>query len=308
LENIKMPSYKLLSYHDDGTIKAGIEVEGSVFNLTSEIAFHAPDCGIDAGTLDTLIRRWAEIAPILTKIANSPSGRAQAIENVKLAAPLYNPGTIYCAGANYFDHAEEMGTTIDKDNIEPLFFLKSCGAIIGPNDDVRLPATYSEKYDWEIELAAVIGREGHHMTVDNAMDLVAGYTIFNDVSARDVGRRTDWNFGMDWFRHKSFNTSAPMGPWIIPAKDIANPQNLGLKTTITGEVMQEGNTSTMVFSIAELIVSLTKQVPLKPGDVIATGTCAGVGVFRGIFLKPGDNMKLEIEGIGELCNPVVQGD
>ena len=140
---------------------------------------------------------------------------------------------------------------------------------------------------------------------ENALNIVAGYTIFNDVSARDVGRRTDWNFGMDWFRHKSFDTSAPMGPWIIPAKDISNPQNLNLKTTIGDQIMQEGNTNNMVFSIVELLISLTKQIPLKPGDVIATGTCAGVGVFREIFLKAGDTMLLEIEEIGVLSNPVV---
>jgi 2,4-diketo-3-deoxy-L-fuconate hydrolase len=274
-----MPAYKLLSYHDNKEVKAGIAVDGSVFNLASEIAFHGPGSNIDGTTLDTAIRRWSDLEPLLKKIINSPSTRAHPLNSLKLAAPLYNPGTIYCAGANYFDHAEEMGTTIDKDAIEPLFFLKSCGAIVGPNDNVQL--------------------------TDNAMDIVIGYTIFNDVSARDVGRRTDWNFGMDWFRHKSFDTSAPMGPWIVPATQIVDPQNLNLKTTINDRVMQEGNTSTMVFSIAELIVSLTKQVPLKPGDIVATGTCAGVGFFREIFLQPGDNMRLEIEGIGELNNPTV---
>ncbi|MBT3990541.1 MAG: fumarylacetoacetate hydrolase family protein [Rhodospirillaceae bacterium] len=302
-----MSDYKLLSYKDDGAVKAGIEVDGSIFNLASEVAFHAPDSGIDGSSLDTAIRRWADLEPILTKIANSPSTRAHALADADLAAPFSNPGTMYCAGANYYDHAEEMGNTIDKSAIEPLFFLKSNGAIIGPNDEIRLPKDYSQKYDWEVELAAVIGHEGHHLNLDNAMDIIAGYTIFNDVSARDVGRRTDWNFGMDWFRHKSFDTSAPMGPWVIPASQIADPQNLSLKTTVSGEVMQEGNTNGMVFSIAELIVSLTKQVPLRPGDIIATGTCAGVGFFRGVFFKPGDDVKLEVENIGELCNPIVQG-
>ncbi|MEE3000930.1 MAG: fumarylacetoacetate hydrolase family protein [Pseudomonadota bacterium] len=300
-----MSSYKLLSYDDNDDIKAGIKVDSSVFNLASEIAFHDPDSNIDGSTLDTAIRRWKNLEPLLIKIANSPGTLAYPIESLKLAAPLYNPGTIYCAGANYYDHAEEMGNKIDKDSIEPLFFLKSCGSIVGPDVNVQLIDEYSKKYDWEIELAVIIGREGQNRTVENALEIVAGYTIFNDVSARDVGRRTDWKFGMDWFRHKSFGTSAPMGPWIVPATDIVDPQNLNLKTTIGDQIMQEGNTSTMVFSIAELIVSLTKQVPLKPGDIIATGTCAGVGFFRGVFLKPGDTMKLEIEGIGELNNPVV---
>ena len=302
-----MANYKLLSYNDDGVVKAGIEVDGWVFNLASEIAFHGPDSNIDGTTLDTAIRRWADLEPILEKISNSPSGRAKPISDVTLKAPFSNPGTMYCAGANYFGHAKEMGNEIDKSAIEPLFFLKSNGTIIGPDEEIQLPKGYSEKYDWEVELAAVIGHEGIHLNLDNAMDIVAGYTIFNDVSARDVGRRTDWNFGMDWFRHKSFYTSAPMGPWVIPANQIGDPQNLNIKTTVSGEVMQDDKTSDMVFSIAELLVSLTKQVPLRPGDIVATGTCAGVGVFRGVFLNPGDDVKLEIENIGELCNPIVQG-
>jgi 2-keto-4-pentenoate hydratase/2-oxohepta-3-ene-1,7-dioic acid hydratase in catechol pathway len=302
---LKMPSYKLLSYHDNDKIKAGVEVDGLVFNLASEIASHGPEINIDGNTLDTAIRRWSELEPLLKIITNSPSTRAYPIDSLRLAAPLYNPGTIYCAGANYFDHAEEMGQKINKNEIEPLFFLKSCGSIVGPGDDVRLNEDYSKKYDWEIELAVIIGHEGYHLTLENASSIIAGYTIFNDVSARDVGRRTDWNFGMDWFRHKSFDTSAPMGPWIIPAADIVDPQKLNLKTTIGDQVMQEGNTSTMVFSINELLVSLTRQIPLKPGDIIATGTCAGVGFFQEIFLKSGDTMSLEIEGIGKLVNPAV---
>ena len=303
-----MAAYKLLSYDDDGVIKAGIEVDGFVFNLASEVAFHGPDSGIDGSTLDTAIRRWSDLKPILTKIANSPSTRAKPLDDLKLRAPLNNPGAIYCAGANYYDHAEEMGTTIEKENIEPLFFIKSGSVIIGPNDEIRLPQNYSEKYDWEVEIAAIIGHEGRNLNVDNALDIVAGYTIINDVSARDVGRRSDWHFGMDWFRHKSFDTSAPMGPWIIPAGDIADIQNLSLKTAINDEVKQDGNSSNMVFSVAELLVSLSQQLTLKPGDIVPTGTCAGVGSFQGIFLKPGDQITMEVEGIGTLANPVVRGD
>lgn len=303
-----MASYKLLSYHQDGLIKAGIEVDGSVFNLATELASHGPDAGIDGTTLDTAMRRWPDLEPILKKIANSPSSRAQALDAVKLAAPMNSPSGFYCAGANYFCHAEEMGNTIEKEKIEPLFFLKSGSVIIGPDQDIRLPQNYSEKYDWEVEIAAIIGHEGRNLTVDNALDIVAGYTIFNDVSARDRGKREDWPFGMDWFRHKSFDTSAPLGPWIVPATDIADIQNISIKTTINDEVKQDGNSNNMVFSVAELLVSLSQQLTLKPGDIVATGTCAGVGLFQGIYLKPGDHIKMEVEGIGELNNPVVVGD
>ena len=180
--------------------------------------------------------------------------------------------------------------------------------IIAPNQEIRLPQNYSEKYDWEVEIAAIIGRQGRNLTVNNALDIVAGYTIFNDVSTRDVGRRSDWPFGMDWFCHKSFDTSAPMGLWIIPAGDIANIQNLGLKTTINDDIKQDGNSNNMVFSVAELLISLSQQLTLKPGDIVATGTCTGVGSFQGIFLKPGDQITMEVESIGTLANPVVQGD
>lgn len=201
-----------------------------------------------------------------------------------------------------------MGNKIEKENIEPLFFLKSGSVIIAPNQEIHLPQNYSEKYDWEVKIAAIISRQGCNITVDNALDIVASYTIFNDVSARDVGRRTDWPFGMDWFCYKSFDTSAPMGPWIIPAGDIADIQNLGLKTTINDDVKQDNNSNNMVFSVVELPISLSQQLTLKPGDIVATGTCTGGGSFQRIFLKPGDQITMEVEGIGTLVNPVVQGD
>ncbi len=303
-----MKNTKLISYSENVEIKAGLLKENIVYNLGVELDQALGWQYNETITLDVVFRNWLKFEPVLTKITRAPVTTGVPITDVILQAPLNNPGTIYCAGANYHDHAQEMGVSIEKDSIEPLFFLKSCGSIIGPNQNIKLPKDYSEKYDWEIELAVVIGKEGHHLNIENAMDIVAGYTIFNDVSARDAGRRDDWNFGMDWFRHKSFDTSAPMGPWIISSNQINNPQNLSLKTKINGKVMQDGNTNGMIFSIAELIVSLSKQVCLKPGDIIATGTCAGVGIFRGIFLQPGDLIELEIEEIGILANPVIQGD
>ena len=303
-----MNNIKLISYSENGEIKAGVLKENMVHDLGVELCKMDDWQRNETISLDTVFRNWSKFVPMLNKITQAPTTSGLPIKDVILHAPLNNPGTIYCAGANYYDHAQEMGVSIDKGSIEPLFFLKSCGSIIGPNQNIRLPSNYSEKYDWEVELAAVIGKKGHHLNTENATDIIAGYTIFNDVSARDVGRRNDWNFGMDWFRHKSFDTSAPMGPWIVPSNQINNPQNLNLKTKINDKVMQDGNTNGMIFSIAELIVSLSRQVCLKPGDVIATGTCAGVGIFRGIFLQPGDLIELEIEDIGILSNPVIQGN
>jgi 2-keto-4-pentenoate hydratase/2-oxohepta-3-ene-1,7-dioic acid hydratase in catechol pathway len=143
----------------------------------------------------------------------------------------------------------------------------------------------------------------------DALDYVAGYTIVNDVSARDLGNREDWpRWGQDWLSHKTFETSAPMGPWIIPAAQIPDPHNLDIGLWVNTEKMQDSNSSNLIFNINEQIEFLSKRVTLQPGDVISTGTPSGVGRPRGIFLKPGDTVRIEIEGIGTLENPVVQGD
>ena len=159
----------------------------------------------------------------------------------------------------------------------------------------------------EPELAVVIGKPGRHIALEDALDYVAGYTVLNDVSARDLNRRTDYPFKHDWFRGKSFDTFGPLGPWLVPRACIAEPQNLRMRLTVNGETMQDGNTSEMIFSVAEQIHYLSSILTLQPGDVIATGTPTGVGMGRGIYLKPGDVMVASIDGIGSIENPLVQG-
>ena len=227
-------------------------------------------------------------------------------------APLLYPPCIYCAGANYKKHAMEMSpdgkTYPDKSVTDPYFFIKSAPhCVIGPGANIELPSV-SNMVDWEAEFAVVIGKWGRHIPTEKAFEHVAGYTILNDLSARDRGKRDDWpRFGVDWFGHKVFQGSAPMGPWITPADQIADPYQCRLQLWVNDEKMQDEYVSDLIFDIAEQIEWLSRSLTLLPGDVVSTGTPSGVGRPRGIFLKPGDTVTIEVDGIGTLINPVVQG-
>lgn len=299
-----MGSYRLLSYADGRGRPAGMLVGDKVYDVGAE--FKAAGVDIPAGTSYGLLQRWDESRAALEKAADAPATEGKNLGDVKLLAPFPHPGTIYCAGANYYDHYTEFsGKQLDRTDLEPLFFLKAHSSIVGPHDDVKVSADYSQKYDWEVEIAMVIGKEGRKVSMDDALSHVAGYMIMNDLSARDRGNREDWPFGMDWFRHKSFMDSAPMGPWMTPASEIPDPQNLWMKTEVSGTIRQDSSSTDMVFDCRELIVSLSDQITLKPGDIIATGTCAGVGTAHGVFLKPGDTVKQSVEGLGEITNKIV---
>lgn len=221
-----------------------------------------------------------------------------------LRAPI-RPPRIFAAASNYVEHAQEMGTVLaQKADSNPYLFIKASTAVVGPGDNVVIPKQ-TKKPDWEVELAAVIGRRTRRISVDDALDCVAGYTIVNDVSARDLTRRSDYPFKFDWFQGKSFDTFAPLGPWIVPRDIVGDPQNLKLALSVNDELMQNGTTAEMIFSVREQISYLSHMLTLEPGDVIATGTPTGVGASRGIFLQPGDVMRATVEHIGELRNPVV---
>jgi 2-keto-4-pentenoate hydratase/2-oxohepta-3-ene-1,7-dioic acid hydratase in catechol pathway len=217
----------------------------------------------------------------------------------------YQPTQIFAAASNYIEHANEMGTVLAaKANSKPYLFIKALSSTIGPGEQVVIPRQVTRP-DWEVELAVVIGRSGRHISVENSMDHVAGYTILNDVSARDHTRREDYPFKFDWFQGKSFDSFAPIGPWFVPRGCIGDPQALKLGLDINGESMQNGSAAEMIWSIREQIHYLSSMLTLQPGDLIATGTPTGVGMGRGVFLKPGDTMRAWVEGIGDLVNPVV---
>lgn len=206
------------------------------------------------------------------------------------------PSKLICIGLNYREHAEEANLPIPD---RPIAFAKWTSSIIGNGDTIRLPA-FSQQIDFEAELAVIIGRAAVDVDPESALDHVQSYACFNDVSARDVQAAEN-----QWSRSKSFDTFGPLGPMTSAAK-IPDPQNLGIRCLINGELMQDGNTADMVFSVAEIVSFLSQGTTLQPGDVIATGTPAGIGLTREPprFLQTGDVVSIEIDGIATLSNPV----
>ena len=231
----------------------------------------------------------------IEKAAAAPA----TIENAKLAAPLANPPRIFGIGLNYHDHAIESNMAIPK---TPVVFMKLACGIIGPGQAIELPSI-STQPDYEAEFAIVIGKGGRNIT-DNWRDHIFGYTILNDVSARDVQLATS-----QWTLGKSFPTFAPMGPAIVTADEIADPHALDVKLEIDGELLQNSNTRELIFKAPELLRYISSITPLEPGDIISTGTPAGVGLGRTPqrWLKPGETVAIEISGLGRLVNPVVAG-
>jgi 2-keto-4-pentenoate hydratase/2-oxohepta-3-ene-1,7-dioic acid hydratase in catechol pathway len=210
---------------------------------------------------------------------------------------IERPGKIICVGLNYRDHAEETGAELPK---APLLFAKWGNTLIGHGDPIVLPPE-SKEVDYEAELGVVIGTGGRHIAEARALDHVRGYICVNDVSARDLQFADG-----QWTRGKSPDTFCPVGPRLVPREEIADPQALAIRCILNGETMQDSSTANMIFSVAEIISYVSRTVTLEPGDLIATGTPAGVGVFRDpkVLLKDGDEVTVEVEGLGALTNPV----
>jgi 2-keto-4-pentenoate hydratase/2-oxohepta-3-ene-1,7-dioic acid hydratase in catechol pathway len=230
-----------------------------------------------------------------------PGDEAALLEEVQLHAPIARPAKIIAIGLNYSDHAAETGREIPE---KPIVFAKYPNTVIGPGESIRIPPI-TEQVDYEAELAVVIGRTAKNVSEEEALEYVFGYTNGNDVSSRDL----QYSEGGQWTRSKSLDTFAPMGPFIATRDEVPDPQNLSIRCILNGEVVQDGTTSKMIFSVAELISFLSKGMTLTPGDVIFTGTPPGVGYVRDpkLFMKPGDEVTVEIEGLGALTNPVEAG-
>jgi 2-keto-4-pentenoate hydratase/2-oxohepta-3-ene-1,7-dioic acid hydratase in catechol pathway len=214
--------------------------------------------------------------------------------------PIPRPGKIVCVGLNYRDHAEEQGVDLPK---APLFFAKYTTALIGPGEPIVIPSAVAQ-CDYEAELGVVIGSTVRGVSRENALEAVAGYICANDVSARDL------QFGDgQWTRGKSPDTFCPVGPRLVPAGEVADPHALRIRAIVSGEVLQDSTTANLIFGIDEIISYASQTSTLEAGDLILTGTPAGVGVFRDPkrLLQPGDTVTIEIEGLGELTNPVVAG-
>ncbi|MFZ9963087.1 MAG: fumarylacetoacetate hydrolase family protein [Burkholderiales bacterium] len=272
---------KLLRYGKLGSEKPGIiDSEGKIRDLSNAL----PD--IDAGTLTD------ESLNDIRKMDLQKLPEANDID--RIGCPVANVGKLICIGLNYSDHAKESNMPIPT---EPVVFMKATSAIIGPNDDVLLPAG-SKKGDWEVELAFVIGKTARNVSESNALEHVAGYTICNDVSERE------WQLehGSQWSKGKSFDTFAPIGPWLVTKDEIKDPHNLPMWLDLNGKRMQTGNTNTMIFGIEKLISYLSYFVTLNPGDIVSTGTPPGVGMGikpEAVYLKAGDQMRVGIDGLGE---------
>jgi 2-keto-4-pentenoate hydratase/2-oxohepta-3-ene-1,7-dioic acid hydratase in catechol pathway len=214
--------------------------------------------------------------------------------------PIERPGKIVCVGLNYRDHAEEQGVALPE---APLLFAKWQNTLIGPGEPIVIPPIVT-KCDYEAELGVVIGTTVRNASAENALEAVAGYICLNDVSARDL------QFGDgQWTRGKSPDTFCPVGPRLVPRDEVPDPQALSIRAILNGTTMQNSTTANMVFGVAEVIAYITRTITLEPGDLIATGTPAGVGAFRdpSVFMQPGDEITIEIEGLGSLTNPVVAG-
>ncbi len=310
---VKPAGYRLATYKSSEGARAGLVVGAEVFDaagLTGKPAY---------ASVIGILADWKSAEGALRKAAAGAAkgrGKRRPLAKTKLLAPVRFPSAIYCAGANYADHAAEMAAREGRppppdphsQGLKPWHFLKAPHAIADPGAAVKISG-YAKQMDWEVELAAVIGRLAKDVPQTNALAYVAGYTVANDLSARDRGRRAGVPdaspFKWDWTKHKTFDGSCPLGPWIVPASDVGDPQKLGLKLWVNGVLKQNSNTSDMIFTLAEQIEQLSAGMTLYPGDIILTGTPAGVGAGRGEFLQAGDVVKLWVEKIGEIENRMV---
>jgi 2-keto-4-pentenoate hydratase/2-oxohepta-3-ene-1,7-dioic acid hydratase in catechol pathway len=278
------------------------------------VTYSGPGGTRAAGVIDgEAIRPFAGSLTLEAFIAFDAAGRARALgalgsavprSSVRLLAPLAPKKNVFCVGRNYLAHAAEgaraLGKTLELPPV-PTFFTKAPTAVAGPEQTLRLQASVSPQYDWEAELALVIGTTCKDVSEADALDVVFGYTCLNDVTARDLQRLHG-----QWFKGKSLDDTCPLGPWIVEAADIADPQNLQVRLRVNGVEKQSASTATMIFTCRTIIAQLSRGMTLEPGDIIATGTPEGVGFARTPpeFLADGDVMEVEIEGIGILRNAV----
>jgi len=306
-----MSGIRIVNYRADRTARVGVVRDDALIDA-------ADLTGVDAyASVGNLMRDWHRA---LDRIGSSLVEDADPVTvpmaGVRLEAPVRHGAAIYGAGANYYGHAREMaelaGRPIPEDprrsGQRPWHFLKAPSTVVGDGATVERPAAAADTLDWEVELAVVIGTTAKNVPAEDALSHVAGYTIANDLSARGNlwrdGLHAASPFRADWVLHKNFDGSTPLGPWLVPASDVADPHDLALGLSINGATMQSDRTSDMIFSIGEQIAHLSSYVTLTPGDVILTGTPGGNAAFHGRFLKPGDEVEAWVAGIGTLTTRI----
>ena len=285
-----MAGMRLVTFELAGQARPGVLSDVDQVLDLSSIGFHSLIEFIEAGREG---RSKAEIF-----LDQSPENARYALNKIRLLAPIPKPRKLICVGLNYRDHAMETGSEIPA---VPTIFNKFATAVIAPGENIVLPKI-SKSPDYEAEFAFVIGRGGRNIAAESWQDHVYGYTIVNDVTARDYQRATT-----QWLMGKTFDTFAPMGPWIVTADEIPNPHEVDISLDINGEILQNSNTRELIFKVPDLIAFLSSVFTLEPGDIVSTGTPSGVGVARKPprFLKAGDQVTVKIPKIGELSNPVV---
>jgi len=270
---------KLIRFGTPGNEKPGLEVDGIRFDVSHLLDDYTEDFFANDGI--NMLRKSFD-----------PAASARVEQGIRLGAPVCRPGKIICIGLNYLKHAQESGMDIPK---EPVVFFKATSSLSGPFDPVIMPRN-SRKTDWEVELAVVIGKRANYISKEEALDHVAGYVLHNDVSEREFQLER----GGQWVKGKSCDSFAPMGPWLVTRDEIPDPNNLRLWLTVNGKKVQDGSTRDFIFNVQEVISHLSQFMSLMPGDIISTGTPAGVGLGFDppVYLKDGDEIELGIEGLG----------
>lgn len=272
---------KLIRFGQPGQEKPGVHIDGVNYDVSGFIKDY-----------DEFFFAHGGVPHLAWMISQHEGMMPKLKDGERLGCPVANPSKILCIGLNYAKHAKETGAAIPT---EPILFMKSTTAITGPNDNIMIPRD-SVKTDWEVELAFVIGKKASYVTEEEAMDYVVGYCLHNDVSEREFQLER----GGTWDKGKGCDTFAPLGPWLVTKDEIKDPHNLRLWLSVNGKMMQDGNTDDLIFNIPQLVSYLSKFMTLLPGDIISTGTPAGVGLGFNppVYLKPGDVCELGIDGLG----------
>ena len=305
---------KLATYIQNDADRVGVVKEGQIYDLAAALkASGKGDPAIAASVKALLAAGPGGLTDAQEALAWADSHGAedlvQSLASVTLRAPLPCPGKLMCLAGNYASHIQEGGGTFPgKEKMIPRFFMKPCTSVIGTGDAIRVPPS-TNFADWELELAVVIGKPGRDLSTETAREYIAGYTVFNDISARELSFREslpmqEGDYFFDWLVGKWLDTFGPMGPWLTTADEVPHPDRLGMKLWLNDELHQDANTGQMIFSPEEAVAFISQFVTLEPGDLISTGTPAGVGHSKKLRLQPGDRIKGEIEGLGILENHV----
>ena len=289
--------WSLATFAQGDQAVAALEVGGVAYRLAPSLA------RVGLAGQDSVLGLFSDWARSLSAL-NAAASQVQAADQITAAsrlAPVLYPGKILCAGANYYDHLAEMGMPGAKKEDQRLFFFMKPprNAVVGEGKTVHMPIN-TQAFDWEVELALVIGKTARNVSVEQALSHVAAYTVAIDFSARDHNRAPETFYKLDWVAGKGHDTCCPMGPRLIPAHQFGDPQQAALKLAVNGTLKQNGHAKDMIFSVAEQIATASRIMTLDPGDVLLTGTPAGVGVPHKTFLSVGDQVDADIEGIGRL--------